>query len=217
MKVIACLPAHNEEKHIETVLKEIKVYVDDIVVCDDGSTDKTIERAKPYTNNIIPISQKQGKGNALRCACDMALELGADILVLIDSDGQHKPTDIPKLMGKFKEIDMIFTYRVFTGEMPFKFRLGNIGLSIITWIMFGIRLKDTQCGLKIMTADTYKKIRWTANDYSMESEMTAKIKKNNIKFIELPISTIYHVKNKGTTIKDGFKIFRNLMKWRIYG
>ena len=81
--------------------------------------------------------------------------------------------------------------------------------------IYGIKIKDSQCGYRAFTAKAYKKIRWKASDYSMESEMLAKIGKYKLSYAEVPIETIYSDKYKGTTILDGIKIIFNLLIWKL--
>jgi hypothetical protein len=82
-------------------------------------------------------------------------------------------------------------------------------------ILYGIRLNDTQCGFRAFSGDAYKKIRWNASDYSMESEMISRAGKQRLKYVQIPIRTIYSDKYKGTTILDGIRIVINMVRWRL--
>ena len=87
--------------------------------------------------------------------------------------------------------------------------------SNITKLLYNVELHDTQCGYRAFTSDAYKKIRWKASDYSMESEMIANIGKNKLSYTQIPIKTIYVDRYKGTTIIDGIKIVLNMIWWKI--
>jgi hypothetical protein len=99
--------------------------------------------------------------------------------------------------------------------MPIVFRIGNKFINYATKFLYNMDLKDTQCGFRAMTAKTYKKVRWEANDYSMETEMIANAGKHNLKYSEIPVKTIYSDRYKGTTIVDGIRIVINMLIWRF--
>ena len=81
--------------------------------------------------------------------------------------------------------------------------------------LYGIDINDTQSGYRAFSAEAYKKIRWNASDYSMETEMISKAGKQKLKYVQIPIGTIYSDKYKGTTIIDGMKIVFNMVRWRV--
>ena len=99
--------------------------------------------------------------------------------------------------------------------MPAVLRFGNWFINFATKILYSMDLKDTQSGYRALTADAYKKVRWKANDYSMESEMIANAGKNHLKYKEIPIQTIYSDKYKGTTVIDGIKIVSKMIWWKL--
>ena len=106
-------------------------------------------------------------------------------------------------------------YRKPSKHMPFILKFGNRFINKTIKFLYGVSIRDSQCGYRAFTAKAYKKLRWKASDYSMESEMIAKIGKHKLKYKEIPIATIYSDKYKGTTIIDGFKIVFNLLFWKL--
>ncbi len=213
--VWAIIPAHNEEKRISSVIKKVKKYIKNVVVVDDGSMDDTGNVANKAGAFVLVHILNLGKGAAAKTGCDYALKHGAEKIILIDADGQHNPNEIPKFLEELKEVDIVFGYRKSRKGMPLVFRLGNRVLSGAMRLLFGIRLRDTQCGYRAFRADVYKKIRWKAHDYSMESEIIANVGKNHLRYKEVDIETLYLDRWKGTTILDGVKIGFNLIKWRL--
>ena len=209
------IPAYNESKHISDVIQKTKKYCSNIIVVDDGSKDKTFEIAKKTKVIVLKHIINLGKGAAVKTGCDFALKKGAKKMVLIDSDGQHDPSEIHKFLKALDNVDIVFGYRRFDKNMPFILKIGNNSINFVTKLLYGVDLKDTQCGYRALTAKVYKKIRWKANDYSMESEMIANIGKRHLKYKEIPIKTIYSDKYKGTTIFDGIKIVFNMFLWRL--
>jgi glycosyltransferase involved in cell wall biosynthesis len=209
------IPAYNESKYISKVLKKTKEYCENIVVVDDGSKDSTYDIAKESGVYILKNIVNMGKGATLRTGCDFALKNGAQKIVVMDSDGQHNPSKIPLFVNGLNKNDIVFGYRKLSENMPLILRFGNIMINKFTRLLYGINLKDTQCGFRSFTSKAYEKVRWSSCDYSMESEMIANAGKNKLRYFEVPIETIYSDKYKGTTVLDGFKIVFNMIKWRL--
>lgn len=210
------IPACNEAVRIVKVLEKTKRYISNIVVVDDGSSDKTCETAKQQGVIVLKHAVNMGKGCALKTGCDFAVKKGAKIIVVMDADGQHNPEEIPNFIKAVRGgNDIVFGYRQMTESMPFIFRFGNNFINTITKLIYKIEMKDTQCGYRAFTADAYRKIRWKSQTYEMESEMIANAGKHKLKYKEIPIQTIYADKYKGTTVIDGIKIVLNMLWWRL--
>jgi len=213
--VYIVIAAYNESKKIADVIDRTKKFCKNIIVVDDGSRDKTYDIAK--SKGVIALRHiiNLGKGAAVKTGCNLAVEKGAKFVILIDGDGQHEPEEVPKFLKALEHSDIVFGYRRFSKKMPIVFRFGNTFINLMTRILYGIKLKDTQCGYRALRADAYKKVRWNASDYAMESEMIANAGKHNLKYDEIEIKTIYNDKYKGTTVIDGIKIVLNLILWRL--
>ncbi|MBW2996342.1 glycosyltransferase family 2 protein [Candidatus Woesearchaeota archaeon] len=209
------IPAYNEEKRIASVINKVKKYVDNVVVVDDGSKDDTGKVANKTGAFVLVHILNLGKGAGVKTGCDFALKRGAEKLILIDADGQHDADEIPRFLKALEEADVVFGSRGINKKMPWVFRMGNRFLNSMMGFLFGIKLKDTQCGYRAFTAEAYKKVKWRASDYSMESEMIANVGKRHLRYKEIPIETLYLDKYKGTTMFDGIKIGFNLIKWRL--
>ena len=214
-KVFAVIPARNEEKHIYKVAAKVKKYVDKVIVVDDGSTDKTGEMAKKANAIVLRHLVNLGKGAALKTGCDYAVKNKADVIIAIDADAQHDPDEIPNFLETIKSHDVVLAYRKINKNMPFILRFGNSFINKTITFLYGIKIRDSQCGYRAFTPEAYKKLRWKASDYSMESEAIAKIGKYKLSYVEIPIATIYSDRYKGTTVLDGIKIVLNLLFWRL--
>lgn len=214
--IIAVIPAHNEEKYLAEVIKETEKYVDKIIIVNDGSKDSTKEIAEKARVIIINHKKRAGLGASLKHGCDRALDIGAKIIVNIDADAQHKPSEIKLLVDELydEHVEAVFGQRDFE-KIPLKKRTGNRFLSWLLKKLFDIKIKDTQTGFRAFTADTYKKIKWDSKDYTVASEMIINMYKSNIRYAEIPITTIYHENHKGTTILDGIKITLNILKLKL--
>ena len=213
--VFAVIPAFNECRHIGDVVTRTKRFVDNVIVVDDGSSDKTFEIAEGADADVLRHVINMGKGTVLKTGCDYALKQGADVIVLLDADGQHNPEDIPVFLKALEQADIVFSYRRFNKRMPAILKLGNRLINKTINMLYGISLNDTQCGYRAFRRNVYKKIRWNSVDYTIESEMIAHAASNRIKYAQVPIRTIYHDSYKGTTVFDGAKIVFNMFLLRL--
>ena len=211
----AVIPAYNEVNDIISIIKKSKKYVDNVLVVNDGSSDKTKEISEKAGAIVISHIVNLGKGAALKTGCDFAVKKGAKFIIALDADAQHNPDNIPRFIEKLKKYDIVFSYRKKSRKMPFVLRFGNWFVSNVVKALYGIRLNDTQCGFRVFSSAAYKKIRWNASDYSMESEMIARAGKQRLKYVQIPIETIYSDKYKGTTVIDGIKIVLNMFWWKL--
>jgi len=214
-KVWVVIPAHNEEKHIEGVIKNTKKFAKNILVVDDGSKDKTSVIAERSGAFVLKHIVNLGKGAALKTGCEYAIKKGAEKIVVLDADGQHDPKEIPEFIKALDNADIVFGYRRLNKNMPFVLRYGNWFIFFMAKLLFGLKIADTQCGYRAFRSNAYNKIKWNAVDYSMESEMIANAGKAHLRYKQIPIETIYSDKYKGTTVIDGFKIVLNMVWWRF--
>ena len=100
MKLVIGIPAYNEEKNIEKILLMLRPITDMIIVCDDGSSDLTSEIAEKFGVILVKHQRNLGYGGAIRSIFAKAREVGADILVTFDADGQHRVQDIRPKIGR---------------------------------------------------------------------------------------------------------------------
>ncbi len=219
MKVIVVIPAYNEQARIAEVVRQAQKYAQIVIVVDDCSSDGTSLAVREMDGNVIVLRHKVnlGKGSALKTGCEAARRLGADIIVLMDADGQHRAEDIPSLVHKleYDKLSIVFGCRHIGMDMPLMMMLGNKFLSIATSLLFHIYVSDTQSGFRAFKTSVFESIKWNSTRYSVETEMIANTAKAGLAWGEADISTIYHDKHKGTTIVDGIRIFINMLVWKF--
>lgn len=214
--IIAIVPAFNEEKRIAPVLKQLKKHVDKMIVVDDGSSDKTSKVSKKHAIVVRHIINL-GKGAALRTGCKKALEFNPDHIIFIDSDGQHDPEDIKKFKKKLeKGFEVVQGVRKMK-KMPFVKRIGNSMINMIFYALFGLKVRDTQSGFKAFKTEVYPKIKWESNGYFVETEMLINVGKNDLRYGEVEIKTIYKDKYKGITMRDGLRIGIKTLIAKVFG
>ncbi|OYT53602.1 MAG: hypothetical protein B6U72_05235 [Candidatus Altiarchaeales archaeon ex4484_2] len=218
LKTCAVIPAFNEEENIGEVVRETRKYVDNVIVVDDGSTDKTFEEASD-ADIVLRHPVNMGKGFALGTGVEKALENGSDIFITLDGDNQHNPGDIPKLASILVDdkLDVVFGSRSLNGDMPLVLRFGNWWLCKTAQLLFGSRIEDSQTGFRAFRREAYDKIRWSSHHYSMDSEIVMNVGRNKLRHRQVPIKTHYHCRHKGTTVVDGVRIFLNMLFWRVRG
>lgn len=216
-RLFAVIPARNEEKHIRDVVHKTNNYVEGIIVVDDASSDKTGDLARAEGAYVVRHMINLGLGGSLKTGCDAALLMGATHIVTIDGDGQHDPEEIPKLFAALKDnnADAVFGERPFNANMPLVKKLGNYFFHIYSKYLFGIKVRDTQTGFRLFTAEAYKKIRWESRDYAVASEMLINAENKKIRYVSQEVRTIYHDTYKGTTILDGVKIANKMLQLKL--
>lgn len=213
--VYLVVPAYNEEKHVETVLRDISKLGYHIILVNDGSKDNTLEIArsvqKDYPNQIYIVSHiiNRGLGAALKTGMTDALKHNAKYIITFDADGQHAFEDIPKVLKPLqdKKVDAVIGSRIFE-DMPTTKRFANNVMNILTHVFYGIKVKDSQSGLRAFSSEAAKKIDVVSAGYGVSSEFIKEIKNNQISFDEVPITTIYtdETQHKGTNAIVGIKI-----------
>lgn len=218
MKIYVIIPAHNEAKKIGAVLDELIKTRLPIIVIDDGSKDQTFQEALKRNVTVLKHKINLGKGAALTTGCEAAFSSGAEAIIMMDSDGQHMVSDLPKFIIALesKEYDIIFGSRNLNFGIPLVRFLGNKLSSVFVSLLFGIYISDLICGYRAFTKDAYKRIKWQSRGYGVETEMVIRTSKAGLKYCEVPVQTVYYDKFKGVTVLDALKILFYVLKWRIF-
>ncbi len=188
-KLVVVLPALNEEMTIVDVIDRIPrdipgVGLVDVVVVDDGSTDRTVERALKRDAVVVSHPINLGVGAAVATGLDAALRLGADLIVSMDSDGQFRPEDIPLVIQPVLEegyglvVCSRYARRELIPEMPWIKKYGGIVLSqLVNTVIWGGGFTDVLCGFRAYSRDTALRLNlYSRFTYTQESLIDAAAK-----------------------------------------
>lgn len=220
--LICIIPAYNEARVIGDVVRSVHRQCDSVLVINDGSTDNTHREAEEAGALAIDHSVNLGTGASEETGIKAALLLGADVIVTLDADGQHDPSEIPKLLEPIltDEADMVIGSRFLEpeGPMPQIKRFGNTILTQLTYLLCGAEITDSQSGFRALTRQVAENVSGLPTDYSWASEMIAQIHKMGFRIKEVPVRTIYnrYSLSKGTGIFDGLNILLYLIKSRLF-
>ncbi|MGI0091935.1 MAG: glycosyltransferase family 2 protein [Nitrososphaerales archaeon] len=199
-KIVAVIPAFNEEKSIARVILGTEKFADKIIVVDDGSRDLTGEIARRFDAITLYHKSNEGKGAALRTGVEYAKkEVDFDILITLDSDLQHDPEDIPRVVGPILEenADVVIGARPMESSvMPRERIVGNKlfdAMSNKNSKNGGKKQKlhDTQSGFRAYTVTALAKIRFVENGMAIESQTFIDAVNAGLRIKEVPISTTY--------------------------
>jgi len=195
--IIAGIPAYNEEKAIARVILQTQKHVDIVIVCDDGSTDLTAEIAEKLGATVVRHEKNMGKGFALKTLFAHALKLNPTVIVTLDADGQHDPSEIGNLVKPIinGEADVVIGSR-FVSESALEASLyRKIGLRAINWLARHAtksEVMDTQSGFRAYSPKAAKTMAvFESNGYGVELEQLAKATENGLKVVEVPATVRY--------------------------
>ncbi|WP_167506115.1 glycosyltransferase family 2 protein [Desulfosediminicola flagellatus] len=206
--VFIVIAAYNEEMVIEDVIDEIQHHnYHNIVVVDDGSKDFTFDKSKK--KGVIALRHRinRGKGAAVKTGIVAANRLGADVIVTIDGDGQHDPSDIKNLTEPIicENIEVVLgVRRKIKGEMPYIKIIANKIGNLVTFLLYGIHVSDSQSGYRAYSRYAAKIIDTKADKYEYDSKVIREINNNRLSFKEVPIQVRYTEYSMGKAQKQGF-------------
>jgi len=194
MKLCAVVPCYNEEERIAGVVGGLReAGLEDIIVVDDGSGDRTSEKAKDAGAFVIRRGVNGGKGAALKAGMAEATGRLFDAAITLDGDGQHDPGEIPKFRAAAGDFDIIIGNRMAeSAKMPWLRRQTNRFTSWVVSALAGARIHDSQSGYRLIRIATWNSLTLTSSRYDLESEIIIRAARKGARIGEVPISAIYH-------------------------
>lgn len=234
-KLSLIIPCYNEENYIQTVLEKVSktsLYNGinrEIIVVDDGSTDKTYNNISEFCENhpetdcrILRHAKNKGKGASIRSAIP---ELTGNIVLIQDADLEYNPADYNKLLEPIIDghADVVYGSRFRGSEahrvLFFSHSFGNKLLTFASNVFTGLNLTDMETGYKMFKKDILQQIRLKEDRFGFEPEVTAKISRiKGIRIYEVGISYYgrTYAEGKKIGLKDGIKAFWCVFKYNTF-
>lgn len=220
LRVLVCIPAFNESKTIGDVIQKAKSYVDEVVVYDDGSTDDTYDVSKAAgADAVVRSPVNNGYGVAIRTLFQAARERNADVMVTMDSDGQHNPDQIPDIVKPIIEegFDIVVGSRFLslrdTQRVP---RYRTIGIKAITRLAQSAsynNITDSQNGFRAYSKNALLRMNLFESGMPVSTEILLNAKQKNLSLKEVPIEVRYGVASSRNPVLHGAGLVFTLMQF----
>ena len=212
--IVAGMPMYNEEETIGTVVTMALKYVDAVICIDDGSSDSSARIAEKCGAIVIRHRVNRGYGGALKSLFIKAKEINADALVVLDSDGQHETSDIPKLLEPIisGQADFTIGSRFINGgggtDMPAYRRLGIKVITAASNLSSDLGIKDTQSGFRAFSRSAIERLRFDSEGMELSLEMLEDAHDKNLRIQEVPTIIRYDVPKGSnfTAVSHGFTV-----------
>lgn len=203
-KIIVCIPAFNEEKNIANIVRKARNHADEVIVCNDGSTDNTAKLALQEGASVINHPKNYGYGKTIRTLFEKALERKADIIVTIDSDGQHDPEQIPTIIEPILKngFDVVIGSRFMVNKadvrIPFYRSLGIKTITKFTKHASYKNLTDAQSGFRGYSRHAIETMNLVEDGMQISTEILLRAGSNRLAITEVPVTISYDVENSST-------------------
>lgn len=217
-KCIAVIPAYNEELAIGSVVLETKKHVEEVIVVDDGSTDKTAEIAGLAGAIVLRLDQNYGKAHALMRGFDLARQNGFAVGVMLDGDGQHDPSELPYLVSPVLqgEADLVIGSRHLGNghDTPGYRRAGQKVLDLFTNVGANQKVTDSQSGFRALSRKAMDNLDFDSKGFDIESDMIVHLSRKGLNVKEVPIGAHYDVphKHKKNSLSHGIAVMGGVVR-----
>jgi dolichol-phosphate mannosyltransferase len=197
VKYLTAIPIYNEERHLQTVLREVRRYSPDILVVNDGSTDRTGELlAKQPDLRVVTHPRNLGYGAALQSAFTYTLRHDYDVLVTMDCDGQHEPSRIPVLLEAIHDCDIVSGSRYLRDFRqdtlpPEDRRRINQQISQELNARFGLNITDAFCGFKAYRTAALARLNITESGWGMPLQLWVQAASLGLRIKEVGVPRLY--------------------------
>jgi len=220
MSLAVVVPAYNEEKTVGSVVRALLPAADRVIVVDDGSTDGTAAAAREAGAELVSHFMNRGLGAALGTGIAAAVRSGADVVVTFDADGQHRVEDIPRLIEPIRSGSADAASGCRTAErdrMPASRRVANWIGNALTYVLFGLWVRDSQSGLRAFSRRAAEQLEIKTDRMEVSSEIVKEIKRHAWRLAEIPIVPVYtdYSMSKGQGFLVGLKTAGRLLLNRL--
>lgn len=228
--IYVIIPAYNPGEIIESVVNKTFDYVDNVVIIDDGcdeSNKSILESLKNrFDVTVLTHDINQGKGVAIHTGLQYCLKQGADYVIMIDSDGQHRPEELQSFLSLAQAEDkpegLVLGVRSEIAKMPLRSKIGNVFMAKVFNFLYSQDLADTQSGYRMLS----KKFAQMFLDdippgrYETEMQMLILAAKCDVPIIQNPITTQYFDGNKNSKfrpLQDSIRVMKSFFKYSSVG
>ena len=214
----ALIPAFQTEETVGDVVRGVLRHVDRVLVVDDGSADRTGERAAAAGAEVLRLPENSGKGSAVRAGLEKILAGDATHVVFLDADGQHDPDDLPPLLEAARQGDaFVIGSRVARPEETpaVRYRTNEIGSRILTR-MTGHDVEDGQSGYRVIAAELLRGMNLTARGYLIETEILLKAAPHVARFRHVPVRAIYGSPSHYRPFRDTWIISWGAVYYKVF-
>jgi glycosyltransferase involved in cell wall biosynthesis len=191
-KICVLIPAYNAQKTLGSVLKKIEPFKIETVVVNDGSSDETKEVASEYGAQLLEHPLNLGKGAALRTGFQYILGKDYEVVVTLDADGQHNPSEIPSLLKIFQSVEpdiLIASRSPEFWKMTFLRRFWNrLGVKAVARLCHS-DITDSQSGFRVIRTKVLKEVELSTCRFETELELLIKACKKGFTVLSVPINT----------------------------
>jgi len=218
-KIAAVIPAYQEKKHIGDVVRRTRDKIDNVLVVDDGSNDKTAERAREAGAEVIVHPQNRGKGEAIKTGLRHFLNRQFDWVFILDADGQHRPEEIDRFLAaavSAAEPKLILGNRMNdVSSMPLLRRIVNCYMSKKISRVCRQDIPDTQCGFRMLNRQLIPDLLEGADRFEYESEMLIIASRKGFRIDSVSISTVYSDEVSSIyPVRDTLCFFKLMRRYR---
>jgi glycosyltransferase involved in cell wall biosynthesis len=224
MKLLAVIPALNAEGTIGDVVRKTREQIEDVIVIDDGCTDRTAGVSRAEGATVLRHDVNRGKGASLKSGFAYACEHGYDAVITLDADGQHLPSEIPKIIAAWEEsgADLVIGGRahLFDHMLPRR-RMANRFSAWAIAKAAGTRVSDSQSGFRLYTARLLREIRLRSDGFDMESEVIIRAGVRKMRIVVTPVDLGFidglstsHYRPLGDTLRIAWTAVRARFLWR---
>jgi glycosyltransferase involved in cell wall biosynthesis len=219
-KIIICIPAYNEERNIKDIIKKAQKYATEVLVYDDGSSDSTSEVARISGATVVRNPINRGYGSAITTLFLQAKARDADVMITVDSDGQHDPDQIPRIMEPIlrDQSDIVIGSRFLNANEKSKVpRYRSFGIKAITRVTCAAsysNITDAQSGFRAYSKIAMAKIDLFEEGMQVSTEILLKAKEKNLRIEEVPISVNYDLNRTSThnPMSHGMKVLLHVIQ-----
>jgi len=214
--VLVVVPAYNAATHLPELIPRLRRVIDNqhLLIVNDGSTDNTPQLLHDLHVNHISFPHNRGKGAALAAGFEYAMQHGYSSVLTLDADLQHLPEEIPGLLRSDDGRRIVIgTRRMDLRVMPLSRWLTNNLTSMIVSVFSRCRVRDSQCGFRLVPTSLLRHIPLQSRNYDFESELLLKAGALRARVAEVPISTIYEDSRSFINpLRDTWRFVRQIWK-----